>query len=93
MKNRLRLVLFLSLLLILFVTGAALAAPVRTIDWWVIAGGGGYTESTDEVYTLNGTIGQPVAGVASIDLCSGFWCGLTDWLGTAYVYLPFISRE
>jgi hypothetical protein len=93
MKNRLRLVLFLSLLMILFITGAALAAPAQTIDWWVIGGGGGYAESTDEVYTLNGTIGQPVTGVASIDLCSGFWCGLTEWVGTTEMFLPFISTE
>lgn len=55
-------------------TTAAQAQP--TIDWYTIDGGGG--TSAGGSFTLNGTIGQPDAGVmsgGSFTLSGGFWVG------------------
>jgi len=92
--NKRTIIVALSIVLIcaLILAGAALAAPTQTIDWYVIGGGGGHVTSTDGAYSLDGTIGQPVAGVASADLCSGFWCGLADWVANMRIYLPIILR-
>lgn len=46
-----------------------------TIDWRVIAGGG-TTDTSGGDYSLAGTIGQPVAGLAAgggYTLDAGFW--------------------
>jgi len=64
-------------------------APTQTLERWVIGGGGGSVQSADGHYTLNTTIGQPATGVASADLCSGFWCGLG---GQYTVYLPLVLK-
>jgi len=72
----------------LLLVGTALAAPnAASIDWWVMAGGGGQ----DGVATaLGGSIGQWVAG-SDAQLCAGFWCGV----GAAEykVFLPLVLRE
>ena len=56
-----------------FAFGAA--AQNYTIDWFTIDGGGGI--STDGVYSLSGTIGQPDAGGpiagGTYSLTGGFW--------------------
>ncbi len=84
------------ILLWILVAGVALASGVPTIDgptvdWSVIGGGGGHGEAAP--YSLDGTIGQAVVGVASnpadgLSLCSGFWCGI----GAYHIYLPLILR-
>ena len=77
-------VLFSSLLL----TGLVLAQGV--VDWDVTGGGGGHAEAG--IYSLDGTIGQAIAGKISntpYELCSGFWCGaVTDYK----VYLPIVVK-
>lgn len=47
-----------------------------TIDWWVIAGGGGPSSDAGNV-TLNDTLGQPIIGASSdgadVGLGAGYW--------------------
>jgi hypothetical protein len=70
MKNH---ILHSSLLLAL--TSLATQSESYSIDWSKIAGGGG--TSTDGVYTVSGTIGQPDASGAlaggSFSVTGGFW--------------------
>ena len=51
-------------------------AQTYQIDWYVIGSGGGHSESAN--YQVNGTIGQPIVGIASSDnytIEAGFWVG------------------
>ncbi len=91
--KRKRIVLSLVLLACgLLLTGVALAAPdADPIRWYIVSGGGGYSETVTGDLTLAGTIGQPVTGIASVNLCSGFWCGF-DWLTTIKIFLPLILQ-
>lgn len=74
----------------LLLTSVALAAPdADPIQWYIISGGGGHAETASGTLTLEGTIGQPVAGIASAELCSGFLCGF-DWFATLKIFLPLI---
>ncbi|MBI5033288.1 MAG: hypothetical protein HZB51_22440 [Chloroflexi bacterium] len=88
MKRR---VIFLALCLILILAGNVSAA-VNALDVprYVISSGGGYSAAGN--YVLEGTIGQPVAGIVSTgsyNLCSGFWCGL----GVFHNLLPIILKQ
>jgi hypothetical protein len=80
-------VLLCSVLLV----GTALAAGTPSIERHVIGGGGGHAEVG--AVALDGTIGQPVVGIASnrpYELCAGFWCGVE----VAHVtYLPIVMRN
>lgn len=82
-----------TLLCGLLLAGAVLAAPdAHSIDRWVIGGGGGRLE--DAPYSLDGTIGQPVAGIvmaAPDELSAGFWNEI--WAGGYSVYLPLAMRD
>jgi len=77
-------ILFSSLLL----TGLVLAQGA--VDWDVLGSGGGHAEAG--IYSLDGTIGQALAGRISnapYELCAGFWCGTaTDYK----VYLPIVIK-
>ena len=59
----------------LFIFGLAAQAQTYSINWDVIAGGGG--NATGGVYSVNSTIGEHVAGGAltgsGFSLSSGFW--------------------
>ena len=49
------------------------------VDWYTIDGGGGTSESDGGAFVLNGTIGQPDAGVMTgegFSLSGGFWPGV-----------------
>jgi len=75
----------------LLLAGVILANGTPSIDRYVIGGGGGHSEAAP--YTLDGTIGQPVVGLASGDgyeLCSGFWCGAAAGYE---IYLPLVLRN
>jgi len=64
--------LFLTIILVL---GISVCAFSYQIDWFTIDGGGGYSSSGNQ-YSINGTIGQPDAGVligGSNSLSGGFW--------------------
>jgi hypothetical protein len=90
MKRKIILRLLFALACGLLLTSVALAAPeAANIDWYVIGGGGGHAETASGAITLDGTIGQPVAGIASANLCSGFWCSF-NWLTTLKIFLPLI---
>lgn len=80
----------LLLLLTLLLATVAVGAGGFNLDWWTIDGGGG--RATGAAYTLDGTIGQPDAGVLAggdYGLSGGFW---SDGGGLpAYdVYLPSV---
>jgi len=83
------LLLVLGGILLLF--GVVLANGTRSIDRYVIGGGGGHSEAAP--YTLDATIGQPVVGQVEnlpYELCSGFWCGAA----VEYkIYLPLVLRN
>ena len=64
------------------------SAQNYSIDWYVIASGGGHTES--ENYRLDGTIGQPLTGQSLSDsngLQSGFWV-MPGAITSANDYVP-----
>lgn len=86
-----RLAILLTLAAFLVLAGVVLANGASDIDWWVLGGGGGYTAAGN--YTLNVTIGQPVAGDAMTggsEICAGFWCAAA----VEYtVYLPAIVKN
>jgi len=81
-------------LLILSLSGLALAAGGYDLSWWTVDGGGG--TSSGNGYTLNGTLGQPDAGtVASgggYTLAGGFWHGGVVAAAEIKVYLPLTVR-
>jgi hypothetical protein len=89
-----RLVFILVLVLILFVSGTALAAVSYDLSWWTVDGGGG--TSSGNGYTLNGSLGQPDAGtVASgggYTLAGGFWHGGVATPAEMKIYLPLTVR-
>jgi hypothetical protein len=81
----------LGLVALLLLGGVALADGPPAADWDVIGGGGGHAEAG--IYTLDGTIGQPVVGPAEgtgYELCSGFWCGAAV---EHNLYLPLILKN
>ena len=91
MKPKLWIVLSVLVVLITLVVTPVMAVGIMEIDWYVIGSGGG--TATGGNYTLNGTIGQPVAGLSSsadLDLCTGFWCKVSDLYKTI---LPLILRN
>lgn len=67
------------LTLLLGLLAPALHAQTYSINWYVVAGGGGTSSGTSggTVYSLSGTIGQPGAGGpltgGTYSLTGGFW--------------------
>jgi len=76
---------------LLLATSAWAATNATDLSWHLLGGGGGRLESGSVV--VEGTLGQPVAGVVSqspLELCSGFWC---DAGGGGYkLFLPLLRR-
>ncbi len=91
-RNGLVVTLVLVACLALVVPVLAQVSASYDLSWHVIAGGGGRMAGAQ--YTLQGTTGQPVIGLAAGSghtLCSGFWCGVGE---TEYrVYLPLVLRN
>jgi len=89
-----RLVITFVLVLVLFVSGVALAADSYTLSWWTVDSGGG--TSSGNGYTLSGTLGQPDAGTLAsgggYTLASGFWHGGVAAALEMKVYLPQVVR-
>lgn len=84
----------LALAVLLVLAGAAWAtAPADyTLDWWTVDGGGGTWSDTGGQYELDGTAGQPDAGVwgaGEYTLTGGFWGGAAVQYRT---YLPLALR-
>lgn len=66
----------IGFLVVLSLTGAALAASGPAIGWQVIAGGG--APASGGAITLNATLGQPLIGPSTggtVSLGSGYWYG------------------
>jgi len=85
-------ILSLVMLATLIIAVENKAAPSSSYDlsWWVVAGGG--APSNADSITMNGTLGQPVAGTVSgeLNLCSGFYC-FTDASPTAVFLASFTT--
>ena len=86
--------LAISLLIVcalLLATSAWAATNATDLSWNVLGGGGGRLESGSVV--VEGTLGQPVAGVISqspLELCSGYWCD--TGVSGHQIFLPLVRR-
>ena len=83
-----------GVLLILFAVTSSIRAQSYSVDWHKIAGGGGI--STNAVYSVSGTIGQPDASGAmsggNYSVTSGFW-SLINVLQTPGAPTLYISHS
>jgi hypothetical protein len=80
---------FCILLIGLILLSSMANAQEYSIDWYVIASGGGQTES--ESYQVDGTIGQAIVGASSSDnytVEGGFWAGVGEPPEGDCVYVP-----
>ena len=78
------------LLAFFLLASVALAQGTPAIPWSVLGGGGGHAEAAP--YALDGTLGQPIVGLAtasSLDLCAGYWCGAPPYR----IYLPLLLKN
>jgi hypothetical protein len=84
--------LVLLLLLSLWLPAITLAqGSGDDLTWFSVDGGGGYSSASG--YTLDGTIGQPDAGVlggGGYTLVGGFWSGAA---AQHRIYLPMVLRS
>jgi hypothetical protein len=85
----------LALVILLLASGAALSAPEGfAIFWWTVDGGGAVPALTGGTLSLQGTLGQPDAGMLSngrFSLEGGFWVpSIGD--STRWVYLPIVIK-
>jgi hypothetical protein len=101
-KNRLRIALSLVSLVAILAIALLAAQPggartladglAYTLDWWTVDGGG-TTHNAGGEYTLDGTVGQPDAGLlagGNYTLGGGFWAGGAAVMHN--VYLPIVLR-
>jgi len=80
----------LAACLVLLLAGAVTAQGGYDLSWWTVDGGGG-AFSSGPGYSLDGTLGQPDAGLLSgpgYALAGGFWQGAA---GIYRVYLPLVA--
>jgi hypothetical protein len=72
-------------------------AQSYTINWYKVAGGGGTSTSTGDVYSVSGTIGQPDASGAmsggQYSVTGGFWSliSLVQTPGTSNLTITFVG--
>jgi hypothetical protein len=90
-------ILFYGILIVMIISlsGIALAAGSYDLSWWTVDSGGGNSHGGS--FILNGTIGQPDAGtVASgggYTLAGGFWHGgVAATPAELKIYLPQVIR-
>jgi hypothetical protein len=91
--KRLRLVLAATLLLT--TSSLVLAQGGYDLSWWTVDGGG-TTDSSGAGYSLDGTAGQPDAGVmegGGYTLAGGSWPGAVPAAAMARIYLPVVMRD
>ena len=99
MKHILRASVFALIgLLLIAATASAQSPDGYEIDWWTVDGGGGRPSDVGDTLTLQGTAGQPDAGVLSHDggytLVGGFWAEGKPQPGAGYaIYLPLVLRK
>lgn len=100
-KSRSRGGLIALWLMILSVTASIAMAQTGgsyTLAWWTVDSGGG--QSSNGVYTIVGTLGQPeanmVMGGGSFAVQGGFWPAgavrVAPPVGDQQVYLPLVSK-
>ena len=85
--------LVLAVVLVLLLTGVALAQTGGGYDlsWSTVDGGAGSSQGGG--YTLSGSVGQTEAGTMSdgdYTLTGGFWAGIEEWFR---LHLPAVLRE
>jgi len=76
----------LKIMIFLLLTVSLVSAQNYSIDWYVIASGGGVMSSTN--YNVNGTVAQPIVGTSSSPsyiVESGYWVGAGAVGGCDYV--------
>lgn len=86
----------MALALLLLLAGAALAGSAGgyTVGWQVLAGGG--APALAGQVALNGTLGQPVAGLSasgSYNISGGYWYRGSLTPPPMIYYLPFIIKD
>jgi hypothetical protein len=91
MKRKLALTLLLPIIA-LAVLGVVRVSALTgyNLDWWSVDGGGAIS-STGSGYSVDGTIGQPDAGIArggSYTLVGGFWGGSVDGVMRIFIDVP-----
>jgi ABC-type glycerol-3-phosphate transport system substrate-binding protein len=84
----------LALVLLLTLVSSAAADSANRVTWYVIASGGGRSNSPN--YTLDGTVGQTAPGLAhsqNYRLGSGFWyvTGMPEVV-ERLVFLPTVLK-
>ena len=94
-RRRRPLLLLATLALSLLLAIAASADANMRITWYAFTGGGGHSGSTH--YTLDGSMGQPAAGLASsahFRLGGGFWYVLgVPQVTAGHLYLPVLLKR
>jgi hypothetical protein len=92
MRRRKSLIIPAAIICCLLLTSLSLASGSYSINWWVIAGGGGPISGGG--YAINSTIGQPVVGASeggNYRTEAGFWGGA---LAVEYkIYLPIVLKN
>ncbi len=76
----------LKIMIFLLLMVPVVSAQNYSVDWYVIASGGGEMSSTN--FNVNGTVGQPIIGTsssASYIVESGYWVGAGAVGGCDYV--------
>lgn len=82
-------------LLVLLIAVPVAAQSGYTLTWWTVDGGGVVGAGSPGPYTLDGTAGQPDAGVlegSGYVLSGGFWVGGAAAAAWRTIYLPLILR-
>jgi hypothetical protein len=87
--------LFLALIFLccLLPASTVVAQGTPSIDWSVVAGGGGPATGAGGI-ALNATLGQPIIGPSgedSISLEGGYWYGVAA--AENKIYLPVVLRS
>jgi len=91
MNRRNAVILAAAFLCCLVLVTGALAQGTTSIGWWVIGGGGGKASSSG--VALDGTLAQPIIGLAShgsVSLDAGYWGGVV--MMEYKLYLPVVLR-
>ncbi len=95
MRRQQRMLITLLLCLLMMAATIQAAGPDEVLTGWTVDGGGGRWASANEQYVLNGTVGQPDAGVlgnGDYTLGGGFWGGGEAAI-THNIYLPLIIQQ
>jgi len=93
MRQKKTFLLFLAVLLLFFTMAMAGGSGID-LSWHHLPGGGGHIAA--DGYTLDYSVGMPVAGQAQsggLTLCAGFWCIQGPPQLGQHLYLPAIAHQ